>query len=345
MSTGRCWRPLLLWGAVVVTVAALTQASLARANPPAIVSRESVSAFFGGDNLTLHFTVQSVDSADALARWSFSVEHRVLARGEARLSPTHGRPGELTLRLKAPAVKEGVVLAGQVSIIVTSNTRPDLRATLARPVWFFPKDPFAGRASWLRERKIILFDPPGRTAEIFKAAGLPFQELNNPDAIAELAEGTLIVGEGVSFTSQRGLPEALLRAAARGAPVLCLAPVDGVLPIPDGNDRDLPAPARLAFRRNEIITELDRRLDARGWAEDGKEVASRLVLRGDGLTVGAEVTTAGSGWPWVEIDFSKPGSRIVFCGFALISHWDHGPTPRFLLARALDRTLHVHAAR
>lgn len=232
-----------------------------------------------------------------------------------------------------------------MSIIVTANTRPAMKASLERTVWLFPRDPFAGRTRLLRERKIVLFDPPARTADLLKAAGLPFTELNNLDAVGELSEGTVIVGEGVSFASQRGLPDALFRAAAKGVSVLCLAPIDGALPLPDGNDRELPAPARLAFRRNDVITELDKRLDARGWPEDGKEVASGLVLRGEGPRVVAEITTTGPGWPWVEIDFPEPGGRVVLCGFALMSHWDHGPTPRFLLSRAIDRTGRVDVGR
>ena len=71
-----------------------------------------------GDAVKLHFNVESPEPVDAQARWTFSVDQRVVTRGEVPLPLRPGRPAEVTLNFKAAAVKEGVVLAGRVSIIV-----------------------------------------------------------------------------------------------------------------------------------------------------------------------------------------------------------------------------------
>ena len=196
----------------------------------------------------------------------------------------------------------------------------------------------AGRTRLLRERGIVLFDSPGRTADLLKAAGLSFTELNNLDAVGVLSEGTVIVGEGVSFASQRGLPDVLFRAAAKGVSVLCLAPVDGVLPLPDGNDREIPC-----------------RLDLRSVTTTSSPNSTSGSTPGAGPRMARRSRRAWSSGARARVSSQKsrlqdrggPGSRSIFrnreaasCCVAsrLMSHWDHGPTPRFLLSRAIDRT-------
>jgi hypothetical protein len=66
-------------------------------------------------------------------------------------------------------------------------------------------------------------------------------------------------------------------------------------------------------------------------------VTSRIVLRAEGTRVVGEVATGSDGWPWVEIDFPGQRGKGLTCGFALMSKWEAGPTPRFLFARLLER--------
>jgi hypothetical protein len=87
----------------------------------------------------------------------------------------------------------------------------------------------------------------------------------------------------------------------------------------------------IRLRRNEIITELDKRLDATAWPPDGAVPHTGLVPD----RTGAEVTE-DSGWPWVELWLQEPHGRLVICGFKIVATWDNGPTPRFLLVRILE---------
>src|SRR5262249_19204365 len=127
-----------------------------------------------------------------------------------------------------------------------------------------------------------------------------------------------------------------IKAAARGRPVLCLAPARGTLPLPGADNPGLPVPERMSLHRAEIITRLDQRLDARTWSPASKNVVSALALKALEGTVKAEVTDGSEGWPWLEMRYAKRGG-LVICGLGIMRDWDAGPTPRYFFARVLER--------
>ena len=84
-----------------------------------------------------------------------------------------------------------------------------------------------------------------------------------------------------------------------------------------------------------MISQLDKRLDTRGWPPDGKVIAAGLALKAVEGSVVGEITDGTSGWPWLEVQYAKQG-RLVVCGFGLMNHWEASPTPRYLFARVLE---------
>jgi hypothetical protein len=211
-----------------------------------------------------------------------------------------------------------------------------------RPVIIFSRNPFAGRSEWIESVRITLFDPDGETAEAFQETGIPFAHVRRTAVLAELSEGLLIVGEGVSFEEYRGLPETVARVAASGVPVLCLAPAEGALAMPGTGDSEQSRPTRMSLRREDVIRELDKQLDSVAWPPDGRIVASRMGIQASRQGVVLEVLADGAAgseaaWPWIEVRYPKNNSSLLFCGFPIIRQWEAGPAPRFLLARIIER--------
>ncbi len=287
---------------------------------------EPWSNVFGDRELVLHVTVEAPTPTSAQVYWRFATGAATLQRGERAVEVAAQQPAKVKIRLAVPATRDDVVTDCLLTVVLQAPGATETLASIEQPIHIFPTSPFAARQEWLKSLDIRLFDPEKHTGRVFDEAGIPFKAFANVDAIAGMNEGLLIVGEGVSFRDYRGLAKVLQEAAARGRPVLVLAPGGGAFPLPE-------AP-RLALRGEDVIRELDKRLDAVSWPKDGTTRGSTLQLVGErGGVVNVEVAD-GKGWPWLETEYANNG-RLVVCGFAIVKKWEATPTPRFLLARVL----------
>ena len=303
-----------------------------------IEPRENWSAVFGGAEQKLTFDITSDKPLNGRMTWAHSAGQRTISRGEM---PVKGKSDTVSVKLRIPPVKEGVVLDTQLTLGVIQDGDREPVASLSKPLWLYAKNPFVDRTEWLEELKITLYDPTDdeKTTDIFDGAEIPYKTVRNVGAFESLEEGMLVVAEGVSLEDHRGLGPAMTAVAARGIHVLCLAPSDGSFSLPgaDNDDEAAPMPQRVSYRRQDVVTELDKRLDAEAWPPDGNVISSRLAIKGDRDEVLAEVSESRQAWPWIEIQFPGDGATLLICGFGLIEHWDDGPTPRFLLARIFER--------
>ncbi|MDP6556902.1 MAG: hypothetical protein QGG71_19685 [Pirellulaceae bacterium] len=304
-----------------------------------ITAQEKWSNVFGGSEAKLHLSVTSRTRLDGVMRWNYSANGRTVAGGESLMDVPADGTANVVVPLRFPAVKDGVIFATQLDVSIAARDGQQAAASLRKPIWVFPRDAFFDRSRWLKELKITLFDPPGDTAEVFADAAIPFTQTRNVAALSELSSGLLVIGEGVSLAKNRSLAESLYGVAARGLPVLCLAPGDGRFPMLEG-DAQQAIWQRMDFRRNDVITQLDKRLDARQWLPGREPVTSRLVHASYRNRLVLEVSHTTQGWPWWETRSRERGVQqcgvLAVCGFGLIQHWHHGPTPRFLLARLFE---------
>ena len=300
----------------------------------AIEPREAWSNVFGDKEVVFHFRVKADKAFKGRVSWALSHEQRSLVHGEAAVAVDPPKPADVTVRLAIPPVKEGVVFAGKLALNVAREGQAGAVAKLEKTLWIFPASPFVDRSQWLKQLKITLFDPAKRTADVFREMRVPFAQTGTVAGLAEVKEGMLIVGEGASFKEHPELAEVLVKAAARGLPVLCLVPSEGSFAVPGENPR-LPAPGRRCWNRQSVVTELDKRLDALAWPGDTALVRSSLVLKADDGVVAA-VAPGAKGWAWLEADYPEHRGKLVICGLGIIEAWDRGPTPRFLLGRILE---------
>jgi hypothetical protein len=155
-----------------------------------------------------------------------------------------------------------------------------------------------------------LFDPENITSAVFEGSKIPFAPERNIDSLEALTNSTLVVGEGVSFRDYRTLGDVIVKAAARGVNVVCLAPSGGAISFPGTEHTELPQPEQLLLRRNDVIRQFDKRFDSLFWSPDGKVVASSVLVTGERNAVTGIVTTDERGWPWIDVRFSGSG-RLV----------------------------------
>jgi hypothetical protein len=302
---------------------------------------EAWSCVFGGQDLTLHFRVAGNKARDAAIEgrvlWHYAANQRTLARGEIEVRRNDAGAAEVILQI--PVVRDGVIFRTDLTVGFIPRGEDAEADTLTKTLWLFPEDPFADQRETLKERKLSLFDPEGRTAKLFEKIELPHRLIRNAAVLEDRDEHSyVIVGEGTSLTRNRGLAERLLRFAAAGGTVLMLAPSEGVIPLPGealAKDEDNAArPGELRFRQHHVIHEFDKRLDSRFLPGTGDFAGSKVTLRTRLSRIGMEVSEDGD-WPWFSVEYPDTKGRFVFCGFSLIKHWNNGPTPRFLLNRIL----------
>lgn len=283
------------------------------------------------NDVDLHVRIKVPAGVTGRIAWVLSIDSAVIERHEIALA-AHAESAKITLRI--PYVREGVVAKGKLSVALILDDRAAPAATFTKELHIYPYQPFYQRTRWLKDLRITLYDPNARTAQCLRKLGVPFTEIREAAALANIKSGLVLIGEGTSFEEERDLPQTLQKLAAHGLPVLCLAPSHGAVPMPPSGNAP-PVLASVTFAGADVIHRLDKKLDAGGWAGDGATVLGSFALKAEDGAVVAEVADGTGGWPWLELRYPGTG-RLVFCGFSFVKHWDAGPTPRFLLARILE---------
>jgi len=295
---------------------------------------EGWSTFFSGDQVKLHYRLQTSDTMRGRLAWSHSAQRRPVARGERAVTVDETKPTEVEIALQLPEVREGVVYDTDLTVRLL-DSRGEVVAEHQRVLRLFPRDPFTDRHEWLEELKIVLYDPPGKTSEVFDDAEIPYKTARSLSVLEETNKGIVVIGEGVSLADHANLPKVMTKVAASGVPVLCLAPADGRLAFP-GSEAEQPTAKSISLRRGNVITEFDKRLDAEAWPPDGELAVAGLEMTSFRGRVLLSVAEPPQSWPWFEVTYPD-GGRIIVCGFGIVRCWQAGPTPRYLLASVLEQ--------
>lgn len=314
--------------------------------PPGLIAADSVvlepagkcSNFFADSNTQLRYRLQHTAPLKGRARWSFSLHQRTIAHGEMAVIAEAGKTIDIAFPLKTPYVKEGVVLQAQCSVAVYADGEQEQKPIAAHDkiLWIFPRDPFVDRREWLKSLDITLFDSEGRTADVLEKAGVPFTLSRNVDSLDGIEQGTLVIGEATAWRDHRSLGEVMVKAAARGLPVLCLAPGEGSIELPSAEETNMPAPTSVSFRRGDFIHEIDKRLDT-DWRGDEKDATARLTIQCDRGQVVVASARKPNGWIWLDVRYSQPRGRLLICGMPIIAQWDAHPASRYLFRGLLER--------
>ncbi len=328
-----CWLPL---------AAVLLSSSVLHADEVQLIRAKDFSTAFAGDDITVTFRVKAEQPVEGRLLWSHTAQQRTLSRGEADVRQSDDGP-EASFELRLPEVRDGVIFQTQVAAEFVPRGRDSTAAKLQHSLWLFPRKPLAGRSTWASGLNLQLVDPDGRTSDALKSIDLPFQPLRS--LRSALADGStdepgrnrvLLVGEGASL-AKGTLIGAAVDAAMSGRRVIVLAPQEGTFFMPGFGDDDSQNIGEFRLARNSVITEFDKRLDAKAWLGSGESVPFRgLQMEAIRGRIQATVDDTGKGWPWLELRYPGSDGVLILCGFRIVEHWDNGPTPRYLLIRILE---------
>ncbi len=300
-----------------------------------IIDHQPWSCLFAGQEYQNMFTLEPSGSFSGRMAWRVEVNNRIVANGEKKSSFGLAGPAQFETAFELPPLENGLVVEGKFILTITDTATDKVAARLEKKLHIFGRRPVIAQSAWQKHNKIYLFDPPGTTAQAFEDIELPFTAIHNPDALAAIKDGIIVIGAGLSWRDYRGLFGNTITAAAAGARVLCLAPAEGSTPLPGTQGAEYPDPSRMMFSGNDIITRFDKRFDYYIWPTDGHVSAGGFQLEGGRAGITGNIVARGQGWPWVEMHFPD-GGQFLLCNFALIDKWEAGPVPRFLLVSILE---------
>ncbi|QDU92488.1 hypothetical protein [Lignipirellula cremea] len=291
------------------------------------------TAFFGGEPGKIALDVTAADLFEGTAAWSLTANRRTAARGEIAVSAGPGKPGRLVIPFAAPPVREEVRISLDLELVLTDRAGVEV-ARFELPIWLFPKEPFADRGQWLESLDLHVYDPAKNTLAAFDDARIPYRYLRSLGAMESLEAGVLVIGEGVSFARERQLSAAILGAVARGVTVIVLAPENGEVRLTPEKEEAARLES-LSFRRDEVLTQIDKRLSPLSWPADVSLPLARFELVARTGETLVRVDDAADSWLWVEATYAGKG-RLTVCGANVIDGWAKGPAPRYLLAGLLE---------
>jgi len=297
---------------------------------------------FAGRAASIGTIVRGGGAVEGSIAWVLSLDTRPLVRGTARVRHAGPDPTRIDIIVVLPEGRDGIVVDASLAVALVDATGKRLGSNTTK-VRIFPEDPFVDRRQWLESLQLALVDPVGTTAAAFEAVGVPFTLVPADLDIAAIRPPVVVVGEGVSWADRPRLPHDLAFLAARGVDVLCLAPLDGTLTLPDTGDEPGEIVATcLRLRRADVVVAIDKRLDDRDWSAAGPTVIRQLAVSADGEAVVVESGDGPRGWPWLEAGFTRretdtAGGEIIVCGLGIVTHWDETPAARYLFAALLER--------
>lgn len=311
-----CTFALLLLGAAAWARAG-DSAGIRLASGPACVFAESSAAW----RLALADDV----AYEGTVAWNLSLGGGVVARREQNVAVRPEAPAELDVQVDLPAVRAGVEVEGRLAAALLDGQR-QIRTEFEMPVWTFGRDPAALKKQWLQELDLCVYDPEGHMLRKLNELGWPCRPVANLAAFETLGDATLIIGEGCSLRSQRGLMESAMRAAQQGARVVFLAPTEGEF-TPPGATEAAAGPVALHFHDAAFVRLLDKRFNL---------PARRAAFRLTGTRTGSLVTVdPAGGWRSLEARWAN-GGTLLLVGYGLLEAWEDSPVPRHLLFKMLE---------
>ena len=311
-------------------------AATARSEAVALRLEEQWSNVFGGRDVTFNAVAEAAGLPRAKLLVELTVEHRVLARREYDVSAGPDGTMRQAITVAVPPVDQGVVVEGllRVAMVAGGGGPP---AQVERALWIFAEgNPLSPQ--WVASRDLRVFDPEGRTTELFEAEEMPIRRLRDLGSLDQPGNAVVLIGEGVSLRSQRGLDRRLLQLAAGGARVLCLAPSGGRVVLTGAGD-GVPESSRIVFENSGVIATLDKRLDSAYWPPHNRLPRASYTLRAERGLVVADFEGDDPAWCWLDLRYRDTGGRVIVCGVRIMEAWESSPAPRHLLWAILNELL------
>lgn len=321
-------------GVIVAGLSCLFMPSCGLAEDPliALTLVEKRSNWFSETQAHYTAIIQSDTPRTVELAWRLSSHERTILAGAQTVRLDAGQPQSVKIDIPLPPVAKEVIFPTE--LVVTAASTEDVAqppATTTHKLWIFDPNPFSALKTTIDHWNIALYDPANTTSSVLDESGIPFKAITQWASLETDRPGMLLIGEGVSFDEEPGLLPLMLRLAATGVPVICLAPAAGAFDLPGTEAGDAPLPESLCFEGPKIIQLFDERLDQNEWSSDAHSAMAFVRLVPYGASVQGQIEKRAPGWPWMELRYGNRSASCIICGLGIMRDWATSPSPRYLL--------------
>ncbi len=277
-------------------------------------------------------------------QWLLSADRQIFQRGSMRINVTPDKPGELSFEFRTPPVNAGVIAGAKLEVRIIDDQDQPVLAEEFR-LWIYPENPFEIESAWLKSISIEFIEPNQALATRVKQLG--------PGSAAWQAERSrdtkpvLVIGSQESWDA--AVKQRIEQAVRDGQRVLSFGVKQSTLELSFQNAiKDLDEVPAAYVAGKSFVHQVDPRLSVTQLPAMGQ---CRITSVGSGA-LQLDVKNEPSSWIYVECNFDRPEistlsafakpkivtrPQYIYCGLEIDSQWDESPTPRYLLARLLER--------
>lgn len=281
------------------------------------ISFVSPDTYFAAGEIEINLALKAPEAAKEGIFWNLKYSGRTVSSGKCSQEQNN-----LKIKFPFPKLNDGVI--AQAIFTCTDKQGKNL---LAKELYFYPPNPFAGHKQFLAEQKISFWNPSGkgRLKDIFKALDVPYEKIASIDQ----ATGKTVIIQGIDFGQFSGLETDIATFAKKEeVTIIILAPLSGSFKLKP-KDYD-----RITLAKNDIIHDFSRKFDSSRWGSSPVSARSfKTVSSDDDISLSSE--NGNEGFTFCRFDIGK--SKIYLC------YWDidlaeKSPTPLYLLSKIIFNT-------
>lgn len=294
------------------------------------VTAESNGELYAGQISPYAISVTAPPHTIVTLLWEVEAKERLLSRGEYRVQMDERRQVSVELPIETPALNRGHRIAATLTLSADDGTAVRPRIVHSRQLSLYGPEPLAREADAFQRMDIHLYDPIGKTATMFKTAGIPYVRIKSGALQRLPSSSLLVIGAGQELERQHDKGAWLHRLAAKGQRILLLDPVTGSVTF-------APAAGELLSPISSI------RLDRAGAMPYFHQYSS-IAQRGRGLALrqrrgvsSIEVSNDGNArWSWFSLTYGDGDGLLAIAMWPFAEDFARDPA----LSLALGRLLH-----
>lgn len=289
------------------------------------------NAIFASDNSPYAISLTAKPNSLIDISWKLTSLGRILSSGVEPIKHNTNTNTNFYLPLRTPPVKPGIKVNALLIIDAVYNTDSTVSEHYEFNLDIYGENIFLHEQTVYQQLNIQLFDPIGKTSNLFDKLKLPYHTLSRSKLINFSGKGLIVIGAGVKINEYRGLPKVLIELAHKGHQLLILQPASATLPLSElvsGLDDNPPS---ISFSNEVKIPNYTQDYQ---WGNSKR--SHHIILNANRQEVSAQVIKSRhDGWDWFHLNYHQSQGKLIICMLPFIDQLDRDPIKQLIFGQLL----------